>query len=56
MSQTGYDCVEIPGAANTAGARKASRLCGRSGGLVTASGKMPMTVCSKCCQVVYTTE
>ncbi len=58
MAASGFDCVQIPGAAKqkTATAMVPSRFCGRSSGLVTAvSGNSinpAATVCSEYSAIV----
>jgi len=43
----GYDCVIIPGAMNAASALKPPKICGSMMGLITATGTISVTVCSK---------
>lgn len=49
MKTEGYDCIMIPGAAKNTASSKASpaTICGSGGGLVSATGVVGKTVCSK---------
>lgn len=46
-SKIGYDCVIIPGASKVTMKLAPSAICGKSVGLVTATGTASKTICSK---------